>query len=315
MKILFLTPTYNNLYLPILKAMEVAGHQVVYIEDKDFKYSPYYRGNGCLFLLKRLLKLAYFKFYDVENKYWKYQIKHNPLISDKFDLLFCIQGLSLGNVLLKHLRNHNPQIKTALYVWDTCSYYDYSVNFHYFDKVVTFDLYDSLRYNIDFLPFYWTKNPQLSHKYDISIVGTDHDGRLDIVENIARQIENKGVSFYFRIYTKKSINSKYITNELLPIEKTEEIISQSTCILDTDRETQTGTTPRIIWALASGKKIISTNKNLRKMPFYNERQICIIDRNNPVVDIKFILDKTAFPVNEYISNLHIDRWINNFMKF
>lgn len=73
----------------------------------------------------------------------------------------------------------------------------------------------------------------------------------------------------------------------MSVEETERIISESSCILDTDRESQTGTTPRVIWALASGKKILSTNKNLIKMPFYNEKQIHIIDRNTPIVDIDF----------------------------
>lgn len=313
MRILFLAPVYNNLYLPILKAMTEAGHEVVYVEDKEFKYSPYYKGCGDVSRLKRGIKYIYYKLFDVENRYWRFQIKHNPQLSREFDLLFCIQGLSFGKALLKHLRSCQPQIKTALYVWDSCSYYDYSVNFCHFEKVATFDLYDSLHYNVDFLPFYWTKNSHLDNQYDISIVGTDHDGRLNIVESIAKQLENQKVSFYFRIFTNRVNNSKYTTDKLLSVEETEEIVAKSTCILDTDRETQTGTTPRIIWALASGKKIITTNKNLRKMPFYNKKQICIIDRKNPIVDVNFILDKTTFPTNDFIADLYIKTWINNFV--
>lgn len=315
MNILFLAPSYNNLYLPILKAMQEAGHNVTYVEDIEFKHSPYYRGKGNKSLVKRLLKFVYYKILNAEKRYWKSKIKQNPSLSHNFDLLFCIQGISFCSLLLIHLKKYNPNIKTALYVWDSCSYYDYSIKFHYFDKVMTFDLLDSLQYNIDFLPFYWTKNQKLSNKYDISIVGTDHDGRLGIVEKIAKQLENKNINFYFRIYSNKNVNSKYTTKELLPVETVEEIISESACILDTDRDSQTGTTPRVIWALALGKKIISTNQNLRKMPFYNDKQFCIIDRNNPIVDSAFILDKVSFPSNEYVAKLHIDVWINNFVKF
>ena len=108
---------------------------------------------------------------------------------------------------------------------------------------------------------------------------------------------------------------KFIIKETIPVDIVNRIILESNCILDTDRECQTGTTPRVIWALALGKKIVSTNLNLKNMPFYNEEQIVFIDRNNPILDIDFVKSrKEVFTINDYILNLRIDNWINNFIQ-
>jgi len=83
----------------------------------------------------------------------------------------------------------------------------------------------------------------------------------------------------------------------------------STCILDTDRPTQTGTTPRVIWALALGKKIVSTNTNLLRLPFYDDKQIKIIDRSNPIIDIDFINEPFEKKNADYLIELRIDNWV------
>lgn len=323
MNILFIAPSYIDLYKPIKKELERKGHEVAYYEDINLKFDSNFRVKTCKNSIKKAISLIF----HYPRYYWKKQIRNNEILKAKYDLLFVINGCSISSYLIKFLRKNNPQIKTSLYLWDTDRYYNYFRNAKYFDSIFTFDIKDYEHFkkiiNVKFLPFYWCKTERQNSepKYDLSIVGTNHDGRLDIIRILMKQIKEANLSYYIKILDNDA-NSKVnedcddiITHEMIPIETVNSIINDSICIIDTDRESQTGTTPRIIWALSQEKKIISTNENLKKMPFYNENQIFIIDRRNPVLDIDFIKDERykKFPINEYLLNLRIDNWVKNFL--
>ena len=342
MKILFLANDYMGLAMPILKEMQRQGHEVLYIPDNNLSTDCYLKNSNRFFQTLRNIYNILFRVYQ---RYWK----KNTNINCYYDLLFCIQGVSFHPYLLRILKKYNPNIKTSLYIWDSNKYYDYIRNAKYFDKVFTFDIEDSkCTPKIKFLPFYWIPNENdecTNNKYDISIVGSDHDGRTEIVEKVYKQIDNK-LKCYFRIVAnrfpfqvsnrgkliftllfrynqfleivekyKHKLTLPFIAFDYIQMEQVNSIIQNSNCILDTDRECQTGTTPRLIWALAMGKKIISTNTHLVEMPFYDEKQIQIIDRNNPIVDIDFIQKEELFKTSAYVICLRIDNWIKNFIEF
>lgn len=93
-----------------------------------------------------------------------------------------------------------------------------------------------------------------------------------------------------------------------PIDETNNIIARSECILDTDIDYQAGPTPRLIWALALGKKVVTTNKNIVKIPFYNNKNIFIIDRRNPIINPNFITSK-ADDMSSVMEKYRIDNWV------
>lgn len=102
-----------------------------------------------------------------------------------------------------------------------------------------------------------------------------------------------------------------ITHKKIPLPEVVDLIKQSHCILDTDRESQTGTTPRLIWALAMNKKIITTNKNIVNFWFYDPSQILIIDRNNPEISDDFLFSELNENVSQdRIESLRIDKWLD-----
>lgn len=344
MNILFLAHNYLGLAQPIIDEMERQGHYVFYVEDKALPTDCYHKNN--LKILNKI-KMLYNRLFKIYEKYWKEKFKIDKRFSNHFDLLFCIQGLSFHPILLNYLKIKNPHIKTSLYIWDTNRFYDFFRNASFFEKVFTFDLDDSHENkDVGFLPFYWTENSRVccdNAQYDLSMVGTDHDGRYEIVKNVYCNVRNqlttcfkivipkypfdmtKRLRFTFLTlfrYRKIALKLKnWQSKMMLPIytfdylepEYVNDIIQCSKCILDTDRETQTGTTPRVIWALAMGKKIISTNKHLLEMSFVDKQQIRIIDRNNPVIDIDFVKSDISFAPSEYVQSLRLDKWIMNFI--
>lgn len=332
MKILFLAHTYFDLYKPILEEMQRQGHSVYMIEDIPLKYD--YNSTEISNLRKLVCRLKR-TIYRVENNYWNNKIKADSHLSERYDFLFCIQGLSFSPVLYKHLKKKNPDLKSVLYVWDTAKYYNFYRYTDCFDHFYTFDLYDTKTIDgLELLPSYWV--PQYSespNKYLLTMVGSDHDDRLEIISKIIPQLDKYGKPYYIKVvlnpckidkqkypleYKKamalqeQKAKMPYTTFEVIPVKNVMKLINSSSCILDTDKPIQTGATQRVIWALAHGKKVLSTNSYLREMPFYDASQIQIIDRENPIIDFSFF-DEKGKPNTQYFEQLRIDNWVRKIL--
>ena len=336
MKILFVSETYLDLYVPILEELKNQGHDVVFIPGDALPSDCYsFETNR----INRALKKMYNRLFNVYEKYWINKIEELNIFKEKFDYYIDIQGTTSCPFLVNFLRKNNPNIKTCLYIWDSSNVYDYFRNAFLFEKVYTFDYNDSLNFDCaEFLPIYWCPTEHENEiKYDLSIVGTEHDRRLEIIHKVALQAKVYDLNFDFRIYIKEppysrnplakfwrkispkwrriykeyneNIKSEYAITNKIPVSKVEKLMAQTKCIVDTDNEKQTGVTPRLLWAIAIGKKVITTNKNIVKMPFYNSNQIRIIDRHNPVIDKDFITENYFHKASSYIEELRIDKWI------
>jgi len=61
-----------------------------------------------------------------------------------------------------------------------------------------------------------------------------------------------------------------------------------------------------ITALATGKKLITTNKRIAEEPFYHPNNIYIIDAEKPVLDIEFFHSEIE---NIDLSHLRLDNWL------
>lgn len=336
-RILFITPKYLNLYIPIEKELRDQGYEVYTVTSfPPINIIPYFRNTP-----NREEKIKCFEESKYLDKYWKNFISSNNFMKKPFDILFCINGLFVNDYIISYLESFNPQIKKILYVWDSNRHCDFFRNNKLFSKVFSFDYQDCKEFpDVHFLSFYYPKelqpNNDCNYLYDICCIGKNHDGRLEIAEKIVKQLNIYNCKYLIKIYQPIANKFKYtiinilpkrivkfykkhnlygklksplITHEIIPIEEFNKIIECSRCILDTDRESQTGATPRLIWALAAGKKIITTNNNIAQLPFYNEKQIFIIDRNDPVIDINFIKEDCYFPLNDEIEKLRINNWI------
>ena len=334
MKVLFLTPFYFDLHKPIFNEFKKQGHDVFVVEDILFSWD--YR-----LVDLEVYKKIVFRFLDRllgrRKRYWINKIGQDNAYQQDFDMFLCINGTSFHPFLLEYLKKRNPQIRSVLYLWDSLLFYDYLVYGRCFDRIFTFDPYDAKTFSgLKLLPTYWFPTKRSEIKYDLSIVGSDHDDRLSIVGSLYKQAEVLGLKTrlvvvlakpmehtgwikYLR-YFKKDYKKRcdeyeekkklgYTTTKPLPLGETMKLYDESRCILDTDRPIQSGATQRVIWSLVRGKKIVSTNSSLKEMPFYNEKQIKIIDRDNPVLDVDFIKDDFMFEVDDYFLNLRIDNWI------
>jgi len=147
-------------------------------------------------------------------------------------------------------------------------------------------------------------------------VGTNHSGRLDICRKVYNDLCSRGYhNLLFKIVDQALPEDEIVTHTPISLSETIDIIRHSRCILDTDRESQSGTTPRLIWALAMGKKVITTNQNIDKYNFYTPEQILIIDRKNPDIPISFL--EQSLPddfTSPNLQNLRIDNWVKRLLR-
>lgn len=331
MNILFIAEPYMNLHLPIIEELERQGHKVVYVDDQCqvWEWKQRWRGKR-----DKILQRAKAFLTGRYQQYWRAKIKKHNLMNQKFDLLFVINGCTFHPYLLRQLQKRQPNIRTVLYLWDDSGIFDYFHYAKYYNKIYTYDLKDSLKHGVNLLPFFFTHQmyPDANKpKYLISTIGTNHSNRLSICRKIYSQLKSflGGNDFVKNIVEDSTIKNlinlrildtslpedEIITHSKMEIQEVIEMIRESHCILDTDRESQVGATFRFIWALAMKKKIITTNEWVKNYDFYDPRQVCIIDRNNPVIPDDFCIE--SLPKEYSVKNvldLRIDNWVKTILS-
>ena len=293
------------------------GHEVLFVEDKPlkFNYRFSHRHNIKIGFLNKIFKLLSKIFVDY-NAYWDEKL--NSIGDLKFDFLFVVNGFSYDKHLLERLREYNRNIKTRLYLWDNLNAYDFSYIVNDVDACYTLDFLDSRNVEkMQFLPAFWVDDKTIEKqekRYDVFLIGTNHDDRYFIAKKVIEQLDKYGFTYLIKLIDKYKKEDSIITHKFYPTKEYLELMMSSQCILDTERQTQTGPTVRLIWSLALGKKIISTNVYMKEMPFFNPEQILIIDRKNPVINEDFIRQEKVFLPSEYINSLRIDNWVNIVLK-
>lgn len=349
MKILFLASPHMDLYKEIVNEMERKGHEVIVILDKLLRNDPYLNSSK----LKAVKKLIFVDTYNIYNHYWNKKIATDDRLSESYDLFLALSGVSVGERLIRHLETRNPHIKKVFYTWDDCTYYAFDRMLSWFDRSYTFDVEDAkLNPKWNLLPIY-CKAPAHSETqpilYDIFSIGTNHDDRLSYLYRILPQLRAKGLSYCIRVielqttlswkqqlkyHILKAIRSKkheaYLRrmeficdkkdmygmkqNFYIAQNEYDEMISQSRCVLDDQRGTQSGLTAKFMWALANHKKIVTTNKWAYEYEFVSPKQVLIIDKDNPIIPEDFIKDHIKENELSDVSSYYIDRWVDELLS-
>lgn len=342
-KILLLAPNFYSLHKAIINELESQNFDVTYIPDKVQNFNPNFSTSPF-----RCIKKLYYKFFNPNYKYIK-SIENQW--EGYYDIILVINGYCFHEYIINSLRIRNPQIKTILYLWDGLNFYNFSLNFKYFNSIYTFDSADAKKYDIKLQPLFWVNNiNNQTVKYDLCFIGTSHSDRSCILEKIIKQCSEQNISNFIKLVVKKrniskldylryqyhnhktNPNSKgfindylfllgkkresFLTTTALTSNEYEAKINESKCILDIELPYQSGITHRTIESLARKKKIITTNKSVKDYPFYNPKNIYVINRNNPFINKEFIdSDYVNIPnIENYINSLNIKEWIKKILE-
>lgn len=271
--------------------------------------------------------LKYYKgfFYAKLRKYHKRIVESNR--EKEYDIIYTNSYLPEETVV--QYKNAFPKAKLLFYLDDSvANMKNANKTFSYYDRVMTFDRSDSIKYQIDLIPLFYEdsykKNSGNDYKYDICFIGTIHSDRLKVIEAIEKECLEKGLTFFHYCYlqsrvmylvywiTKSEFRRKapsYFQFNQIPSCEVADILLKSKAVLDIQHPRQTGLTMRTIETLGAGKKIITTNKEIQYYDIYNESNVCIIDRNNPDINSYFINSEYEELQTSIIEKYSIGGWI------
>jgi hypothetical protein len=315
--ILFFSPRFFGYEKEIQLALEKLGANVVWADDRP---SNSFTTKVLIRLNKNLLKNATQKYYDQVLE----SVKENH-----FDFILFISPESLTKACLKRIRDKFRQSKFILYMWDS---FDNKQSFELldlFDSILTFDSSDAENYNLKLRPLFYidTYKEKKGTKiiYDLLFIGTAHSDRYNFIErHIKPFFIGMNLKLYFFLSSKKLFwlkkffdknfrNVKYNDVFFKPLshQDNSNFMNESKIILDINHPKQVGLTMRTIETLGTQKKLITTNKNIVNYDFYNESNILIIDRKNPVIKEDF-LSRPFTPSNkDILMKYSIEGWIKD----
>jgi hypothetical protein len=295
-KILFLSVRTFNLEVEIKNKLEELGAQVTYYDERPANNN----------FIKGIIRLKRSLVQKRIDKYYKKILLATAKI--QFDYLFVNRGEIVPAFFLEELKNAQPNCQFIFYTWDSFTNHAHPTTIlKYFDRKLTFDPQDARLYKINFRPlFYLDSYKNLVHlptKYDILFLGTAHSDRYKISSLIKKwalknsltcycyyYMHGKLVYFYKKIFDKtfKDFNYSQLSFKSLKVGQIVELYQKSNIILDINHPHQKGLTMRTFEAIGAKRKLITTNGEITKFPFYNENNFLIIDRNDIKINLDFI---------------------------
>ena len=211
---------------------------------------------------------------------------------------------------LKKMKMKHPESAITLYMDDSIkNLKGISDNFDLFDRICSFDKNDvDNNDNIFFRPLFYSKSEKevtetLEYKYDLCFIGTCHSDRFVIINKVKKQCQNSRnkvfnylylqskFMFYFYKLTSKAFQEATIEDfsfTKMPYDENIDFENSSRAILDIQHPKQSGLTMRTIEMIGLKKKLVTTNDNIMSYDFYRPENICVVDRSNPVIDLKFL---------------------------
>jgi hypothetical protein len=245
-----------------------------------------------------------------------------------YDYVFTIKGARLKKEFLSNLKIINPNTIFFLYMWDDVARVpNFFENRESYDKIFTFDRIDSKKYNINFLPLFYSDDfvfdSSSTKDIDLFFSGWMHSDRKNILELIIPILKSNKLNYFIHLYSSRyqviriivkgklfNKQQNYMSHKKISLENTAFLTTKSRIVLDIQHISQNGQTMRVFEALAAKCKIITTNQDIRFYDFYNENNILIIDRKNPVISNEFFKIPFVDVSNEIIERYSLGNWIS-----
>jgi hypothetical protein len=320
-KILFFSVQTFNLEREIIKKLVDSGAEVSYYDERP-------SNNNFVKGIIRLKRSVYQ--HRIDTYYKKILLKTS---TDNYHYLFVNRGEVVPEFFLEAFKIQHPSCEFIFYTWDSFKNQSHPTKIlKYFDRKFTFDPDDAVNFNLNFRPLFYLdsyskikKIAVQKAKYDLLFLGTAHSDRYKITNIVVNWCsENNLTSFYyyfihgrlvyfykklfdqsFKIFDYKKLNFESLTtNQIL------ELYKNANVILDINHPGQKGLTMRTFEAIGAGKKMITTNSEIKRYSFYNENNIFLIDRNNIVLDKNFF-DSTYKNIGtDLYDKLSIEGWLH-----
>lgn len=320
-KILYIGPKFFGYEVEIQRTIEMLGGEVDFFDDRPKN----------TFLVRVLIRLRLKILVATIIKRYYSEI-YTKVEKKIYDYVFVISPETFNYKKALIIRRLQPTSEFILYMWDTFSNKNSINTLNIFDKIITFDSRDAKNHKLKFLPLFYIKDYEKVDqsnkkcKFDLCITATAHSDRYSVATKLRTQLHAQGLTMvshfylpskimywvrrlFFKRYSYGGIEDFSFTS--LSQQKISNIVEQSKVILDINHPLQYGLTSRCIEALGAGRKLITTNPDIKNYNFYNKNNIRIIDRENPVIDAAFFESQYIKPKNEIYREYSIENWLIN----
>ncbi|UVL28178.1 hypothetical protein [Pseudomonas donghuensis] len=292
-KVLLIAPQFFGYEQEIRSEIERRGAQVDFLLDRPFTSA----------FLKAVTRWRRQWVMSAAERYYQ----ENTNREADYDYVFVVNGQTLSSRVLEQWRSSFKRAKFFLYMWDSFgNRKDVVSNLRYFDHAFTFDRDDAHSHGIHFRPLFFSKGFEKSDdapvRWDISFIGTAHTDRYAIASKVAKNL-GPGVRAYWYLFLQakwvywlyRTINpgfrpAKLTDFKFAPLTKADvqQVFFASAAVLDIEHPRQTGLTMRTLETLGARKKLITTNTSVQSYDFFSDSNICVIDRDNPIVPTDFL---------------------------
>lgn len=182
----------------------------------------------------------------------------------------------------------------------------------WYDFVVTSDPDDAQEFGLGLIYEIYSKldiAEKGTIKNDLMFVGRGK-GREELLLNIYEYLKEKNIDFEINICGKgENRGTKLQYTGYMPYSEIIGKVMESNCILEILQQGQSGLTQRTMEAIVYNKKLLTNNKNIVKLPFYNKDYIQVFE--NPAdINIEFVKKKISINYGykgEYSSSVFIDK--------
>lgn len=170
-----------------------------------------------------------------------------------------------------------------------------------FDYIFSFDENDSKKYGFIYELVPYSKREMISKSiYDLYFVGSN-SGRLPLICDIEAYSKNedRNITLLFQVSgtdKKSQVLSKNIEylDKNIEYSKVLQYVMGSNCILEIIKYGQSGATLRYYEAVCYNKKLLTNNKNVVNLPFYDPRYMKVFEKPE---DIDWAWVKERIPVD------------------
>ena len=302
--------------------LEFLNYEVVLIANNDFKYKN----------SKDKLVNFYKKVFKNDKSYKRqlirnYEENQNLFFLEQqitnFDFTLVIRPDKFSLKVLEAAKMKSK--KMVAYQWDGMSRFpEVTETIDFFDDFYVFDENDiennskKLSLTTNFYFDCYANLFEKEIKYDVYFIGS-YDNRIQNLLRMCEELESMGlkINVFLATSPKKHLKKyKFITflKKSLTYYDNLEILSQSKIIIDLAHEDlHTGLSFRAFESVGYDKKLITTNKLIKSLDFYNPQNIYVYDDGR--TDLKDFVTSVYLPIPNTTKNKYaFSNWFNYMFK-
>lgn len=243
---------------------------------------------------------------------WYGDWKNNVL---DFDTIICFDRI-WGYEVLRYIHKRNKKCRLIFWYWNIIDKYNPRIpkDIRQYCEEWSFDEGDCKKFgfnhNTQF--YFWPINVKKGGE-GVFFVGRDKN-RVEQLKQLKEKIELAGqvAEFYIKRDDTSKTKGEYIEKNLSYYECIEKM-NECNCIVELNKEKQSGLTARSLEAIFFSKKLITDNPHIRKQKFYREENILIYSSSTTVEEIRnFLTVEYSELPTELINYYSFDEWVRRF---